>query len=176
MPPVATAAKMPISHDTNLRLLKRYLLLGTPVHASPFLFTNAALDPVNCSRSCRGPRRAGAAPTNPTLSLAKLQAKLAASPTGTVDGYFLTAVKGATIASIPCVIEGVVPQAAYDNGDLILFEAGGPVIDQAGGIAAGMSGSPVYVSDGGIDKLVGAVSYGEYDTIGGRAPPRPSST
>ena len=110
---------------------------------------------------------ASAAPTDPTLSLADLQAKLAASPSGTVDGYFLTAVKGATIASIPCVIEGVVPQAAYDNGDLILFEAGGPVIDQAGGIAAGMSGSPVYVSDGGIDKLVGAVSYGEYDTIGG---------
>ena len=110
---------------------------------------------------------ASAAPTDPTLSLPDLQAQLAASPTGTVDGYFLTVVKGATIASIPCMIEGIVPQAAADNGDLILFEASGSVIDKAGGIAAGMSGSPIYVNDGGVDKLIGAVSYGDVFTAGG---------
>lgn len=108
-----------------------------------------------------------AAPSGPTLSLADLRAMLAASPDGTVDAHFLTAVKGATIASIPCVIEGIVPQAAYDNGDLILFAASGPVIDQVGGIAAGMSGSPVYVNDGEGDKLVGAVSYGDIFTGNG---------
>jgi len=40
--------------------------------------------------------------------------------------------------------------------DLILVKTSGPVIDRTGGIASGMSGSPVYI-DG---KLVGAVGYG----------------
>ena len=109
---------------------------------------------------------AAAAPQEPIMTMARLQELLAASPTGTVDATFKTAVKGADIATIPCVIQGIVPQAAADNGDLILFQASGPVIEQAGGIAAGMSGSPVYVDDGG-DKLVGAVSYGEYFTSNG---------
>ena len=52
-------------------------------------------------------------------------------------------------------------------GNLILAEASGPVIDELGGIASGMSGSPVYVDDGGVDKLVGALSYGSDFTIGG---------
>ena len=30
-----------------------------------------------------------------------------------------------------------------------------------------MSGSPVYVDDGGVDKLIGALSYGSDFTIGG---------
>ena len=64
------------------------------------------------------------------------------------------------------MIEGIVPQAAADNGDLLMFQASGTIIEQAGGIAAGMSGSPVYVDDGGA-KLVGAVSYGEYFTSNG---------
>ena len=107
-----------------------------------------------------------AAPQEPTMSMARLRELLAASPTGTIDASFKTVVKGAAIVTIPCVIDGIVPQAAYDNGDLIMFKASGPVIDEAGGIAAGMSGSPVYVDDGGA-KLVGAVSYGEYFTPNG---------
>jgi len=109
---------------------------------------------------------ATAAPQEPIMSMSRLQELLAASPTGTVDASFKTVVKGDTIVDIPCVIDGVVPQAAYDNGDLIMFQASGAVIDKAGGIAAGMSGSPVYVDDGGA-KLVGAVSYGEYFTSNG---------
>jgi hypothetical protein len=110
---------------------------------------------------------ATAAPSEPTLSLAGLRTMLAASPDGTVDAHFLTTVKGASIDSIPCSIEGIVPQAAADNGDLILFAASGPVIDQVGGIAAGMSGSPMYVDVGGVDTLVGAVSYGDVFTGNG---------
>ncbi len=110
---------------------------------------------------------AAAAPLDPTLALPQLQAMLQASLTGAVDGYFKTAVKGATIATVPCTVLGVVPQAAVDNGDLIMFRAAGPVIEEAGGIAAGMSGSPLYVNDGGEDLLVGAVSYGEYFTSNG---------
>ncbi|NLE22572.1 MAG: hypothetical protein GX624_07325 [Actinobacteria bacterium] len=77
---------------------------------------------------------ATAAPLEPTLPLPQLQAMLEASPTGTVDGCFRTAVKGATIATVPCTLLGVVPQAALDNGDLIMFRASGPVIEEAGGI------------------------------------------
>ena len=107
-----------------------------------------------------------AAPQESVMTKARLEELLAASPTGTVAATFKTVVKGADIVSIPCVIEGIVPQAAADNGDLIMFQASGPIIEQAGGIAAGMSGSPVYVDDGGA-KLVGAVSYGEYFTSNG---------
>ena len=57
--------------------------------------------------------------------------------------------------------------AIHTYGPFILFEATGPVIDRAGGVAAGMSGSPLYVSDGGTDKLIGALSWGYYQTIGG---------
>jgi len=107
-----------------------------------------------------------AIPQEDTMTLARLEELLAASPDGTVAGHFLTATRGATIETIPCTILGLVPHAAFDNGDLLLFEASGPVIDRAGGIAAGMSGSPIYVDDSG-DKLVGAVSYGETFTDNG---------
>jgi hypothetical protein len=107
-----------------------------------------------------------AAPKEPTMTLERLEQLLAASPDHTVAGHFLTATRGATIESVPCTILGLVPHLALDNGDLLLFQASGPVIDRAGGIAAGMSGSPIYVDDGG-DKLVGAVSYGELFTDNG---------
>ena len=55
----------------------------------------------------------------------------------------------------------------YSWGTLILFEASDREIDRIGGIAAGMSGSPVYVDDGGVDKLVGALSYGDWFTLDG---------
>ena len=107
-----------------------------------------------------------AAPQEPVMTMARLNELLTASPTGTVTATFKTVVKGDDIVSIPCVIDGVVPHAAADNGDLIMFQASGTIIEQAGGIAAGMSGSPVYVDDGGA-RLVGAVSYGEYFTSNG---------
>ena len=109
-----------------------------------------------------------AAPTEPTLDLAGLQALLDASPDGTVPGYLKTVVSGATITDIPLTVLSIT--ADPDVGTyvpFILFEATGPVIDEAGGIAMGMSGSPLYVSDGGTDKLIGALSYGYYQTIGG---------
>ncbi|MDW8154532.1 MAG: hypothetical protein RMM09_09990 [Armatimonadota bacterium] len=41
------------------------------------------------------------------------------------------------------------------SGRLVLFRAYGPVIEQAGGVAAGMSGSPMYLQG----RLAGALSY-----------------
>ena len=75
-----------------------------------------------------------------------------------MTGYLKTVVKGYTIEKIPVTVTDIVE---LSWGNLILAEASGPVIDEIGGVASGMSGSPVYVDDGGVDKLVGALSYGE---------------
>ncbi|MFA4965113.1 MAG: hypothetical protein WC709_05680 [Thermoleophilia bacterium] len=109
---------------------------------------------------------AAAVPNEPTISLERLQELVAASPSG-VPATFKTVVKGAAIETIPCTILGIVPGAAWDNGPLIMFQASGPVIEATGGIAAGMSGSPVYVDDAGSQLLAGAVSYGSDFTTNG---------
>jgi hypothetical protein len=72
-----------------------------------------------------------------------------------LKGVGLTVVRGTEVAEFAVEVLGVIPNAGA-TGDLILVRVGGPVIDETGGIAAGMSGSPVYV-DG---QLIGAVSYG----------------
>ncbi|NND12417.1 MAG: CHRD domain-containing protein, partial [Acidimicrobiia bacterium] len=72
--------------------------------------------------------------------------------TGT--GY--TAIQGAEPVEFDVEILGVLPDAIGLGLDMILARASGPVIDQVGGVAAGMSGSPIYI--GG--DLVGALAYG----------------
>ena len=65
---------------------------------------------------------------------------------------------------------GVLPDGIAPGIDFILIQVSGPVIDETGGIAAGMSGSPVYVGGG---DLAGAISYGFFGadpTIGGMTP------
>ena len=108
---------------------------------------------------------ASAAPVEPTLDLDQLQALLDANG-GSVSGYFKTVLKGATIEQIPATVLAISAHETQD-GALILFAASGPVMDQIGGIADGMSGSPLYVDDNGTAKLVGAVSWGEMFTLGG---------
>ena len=105
---------------------------------------------------CAAPALAG--PPDPTIPLADLEAKLASGP---MDGYFLTVVGGTTQdpQQIPVTVLAVAAGQTVD-GALILFEASGPAIEKAGGVASGMSGSPIYVDDGGVYKLAGAVAYG----------------
>jgi hypothetical protein len=100
-----------------------------------------------------------------TLGLVALQQKLADSPTHTLPGYMKTVVQGATIETIPVEVESLTGDTLA--GSFIMFEATGTQIAHYGGIVAGMSGSPIYVSDDGIDKVIGAVSYGQEFTIGG---------
>jgi len=106
-----------------------------------------------------------AAPSEPTIGLAELQAQLDQAPSGTVQGYFRTVLKGTTITRIPVTVSAIVPNY-IPEGALIMFAASGPDIAQIGGIAQGMSGSPLFVSAGGVDKLAGAVSYGDSFTTG----------
>jgi hypothetical protein len=101
----------------------------------------------------------------PTLGLTALQAKLDASPTGMLTGYLKTVVHGATIETIPVEVKALTGDTP-DNS-LILFVAKGDKIASYGGIVAGMSGSPIYVTDDGVDKVIGALSYGEMFTLDG---------
>lgn len=70
-------------------------------------------------------------------------------------GVAKTVVQGDTIEEFDVNVLGVLQQRG-PSGDLILVKVSGPVIEKTGGIAQGMSGSPVYI-DG---KLVGAIGYG----------------
>lgn len=70
-------------------------------------------------------------------------------------GYARTVVQGTNIETFDVEVLGVLPDAV-SSGDLILIRASGEVIERTGGIASGMSGSPVYLQD----KLVGAIGYG----------------
>jgi hypothetical protein len=72
-----------------------------------------------------------------------------------MKGIGLTVVQGTKPEPFDAEVLGVVPGAGPE-GELILVRVSGPVIDRTGGIAAGMSGSPVYVEG----RLLGAVSYG----------------
>lgn len=69
-------------------------------------------------------------------------------------GTAKTVVRGTQIESFEVEFLGVMRDAG-PAGDLILVRVSGDVIDRTGGIAAGMSGSPVYIGD----QLVGAISY-----------------
>ena len=106
---------------------------------------------------------ASAAPP-PTLDLGGLQAELT-SHGGTVDGFMKTSMSGTSVSNIPVKILAIVD--GFYWGKLIMFESTDPAITAIGGIAAGMSGSPVYVNVDGTDYIVGAVSYGDWFTLRG---------
>lgn len=105
---------------------------------------------------------ASAAPP-PTLGLGDLQAELTAH--GSIDGFMKTSMSGTSVSEIPVKILAIVD--GFYWGKLIMFESADPAITDIGGIAAGMSGSPVYVDFEGTDRIVGAVSYGDWFTLRG---------
>ena len=72
-----------------------------------------------------------------------------------MQGYAKTVISGDTIETFPVEVLGVT--GSDSMGYQILIRAGGDVIARSGGIAQGMSGSPVYI-DG---RLAGAIAYGK---------------
>jgi hypothetical protein len=89
-----------------------------------------------------------------------------------MTGTAWTVVKGRTPVPMDVEILGVQPDGIAPGVDFILVQLSGPVIDETGGIAFGMSGSPVYIDD----KLVGALAYGFFaadHTIAGVTPAQP---
>ncbi|WOL40584.1 SpoIVB peptidase S55 domain-containing protein [Pyramidobacter sp. YE332] len=87
------------------------------------------------------------APTEPIMPLAQVRAGM--------KGYAKTVFSGSRIKSFPVEVLGVVSKKDRPS-KLILIRASGPDIDRAGGMASGMSGSPVYVNG----RLIGAFSFG----------------
>ena len=116
------------------------------------------------------PRPAAAAPPA-TLTLQELQTLLNASPSG-VTGTFRTVVGGGIgdqfPVTIPMKVLSIVGNAGPD-GALILFQAdmNDTVMARIGNLAQGMSGSPLYVRQGNVEKLIGAFSYLDIFTTGG---------
>lgn len=70
-------------------------------------------------------------------------------------GIGKTVIAGTKIEEFNVEVLGVM-KGKGPQGDLILVRTSGDVIDRAGGIAEGMSGSPVYIQG----KLIGAIAYG----------------
>ena len=71
-------------------------------------------------------------------------------------GYGKTVIEGTQIETFYVEVIGVMKNSGATGGDLILVRLSGDVIDRAGGVAQGMSGSPVFF-DG---RLAGAVAFG----------------
>jgi hypothetical protein len=114
--------------------------------------------------------QAHGAPLEPTIGLDELRTRLlAAGPSG-LPGHFRTVIRGESIESIPVRVLAVTggPTDILDpRSSLVYFEASGATIDRIGGIAQGMSGSPVYVNVNGRDLLVGALAYGDWFSLRG---------
>ena len=70
-------------------------------------------------------------------------------------GIAKTVIEGDTIEELNIEVLGVIGNDAM--GHNILIKASGDVIDRSGGIAQGMSGSPVYING----RLAGAVAFGK---------------
>jgi len=100
---------------------------------------------------------AAQAPLPSTPSVAVPDFPLATVAAG-MTGYALTTGPGDVIERFPVEVVGVQYEAA-PGLDLVLVRVSGPFIDASGGVAAGMSGSPVYLVDGGRPALLGAIGY-----------------
>jgi len=72
-----------------------------------------------------------------------------------MHGTAKTVISGSQIEEFGIEVLGVMKQKG-PSGDLILIRTYGDLIKRTGGIAQGMSGSPVYING----KLVGAIAYG----------------
>lgn len=72
-----------------------------------------------------------------------------------MTGIGKTVFRGFQVENFPIEVIDILENQGLDS-HLILIKVGGEKIDEIGGIAAGMSGSPIYI-DG---KLIGAIGYG----------------
>ncbi len=99
---------------------------------------------------CAGAAHAQGAGSMPDFPLEEVTPGLA--------GHGLTAGPGGGVERFDVEVLAV-QEDAGPGFSLVLVRASGPLIEAAGGVAAGMSGSPVYLPRGGRDALLGAIGY-----------------
>ncbi len=75
-----------------------------------------------------------------------------------LKGFGLTEGPGGEIGRFDVEVLSVQDEAG-PGFPLVLIRASGALIEASGGVAAGMSGSPVYLPRGGGDALLGAIGY-----------------
>ncbi len=128
--------------------LRRFWLRGRRVVAlatvAPLLALGALAAPATAQTA--------AAPPNPCPAAVPIS-DVTAGLTGT--GY--TVSSGTKPKPFTAQVIGVLKDGIAPGLDMIIVKADSPAIQAAGGIWAGMSGSPVYTSDG---RLLGAVAFG----------------
>ena len=142
----------------------------------PLLLLLALAAMLACVLAAAGPAAAATTgPTGPTMGLdgpTGLRAALAASPGG-LQGYFKTVLSGSEITNVPVQILAVAEgQNPVDGSALIFFQITDKSIVDQGGLAEGMSGSPVYLGDAANpdpdnDPMIGAAAYGDAFTTNG---------
>ena len=81
-----------------------------------------------------------------------------AAVTPGLTGYAITAGPGNNLQDFNVEVIGLQVDAGV-GFPLILVRTSGDFIDASGGVAAGMSGSPVYLPHNGQDALLGAIGY-----------------
>ena len=72
-----------------------------------------------------------------------------------LKGICKTVIEGETIEELDVEVIAVLPDQG-PAGDLVLVRLGGPLVEEMGGVGAGMSGSPIFFEG----KLAGAIGYG----------------
>jgi hypothetical protein len=113
-----------------LRFLKAHFLALTLVFAFPFFAEAVAF-----------------IPETPMMKIGEVRPGM--------RGEAHTVIKGQAVVTFPVTVVSVLPRKGIPK-HLILIRAEGPIIEKTGGIAAGMSGSPVFING----KIVGAIGYG----------------
>lgn len=79
-------------------------------------------------------------------------------------GEARTVVEGTEIVTFPVRVLALQHSGDAPGGALILARAEGPLMERTGGVAEGMSGSPVYVTGSdGVARMIGAIAYGSGD-------------
>ena len=79
-------------------------------------------------------------------------------------GQGWTVAQGTDPEAFDVEVLGIAPGLVGPGRDIIIAEISGPLVDAAGGVWAGMSGSPIYMDsddpDPDLDQLIGALAYG----------------
>ena len=80
-----------------------------------------------------------------------------------MQGTGWTVAQGTEPETFDVEVLGIAPGLVAPGRDIIIARISGPLVDAAGGVWAGMSGSPIYVDEDGDlerDDLIGALAYG----------------